>query len=77
MALHLSLHVITDLNGCGFAYIPHAVFHILKDTEVQTCDMSNNDLKKIPAKFSKEFPKIKGKCVFDIECYACMDIAVP
>ncbi|XP_072021603.1 uncharacterized protein [Amphiura filiformis] len=47
-----------DLSHCGLAYIAQAVYHIVKEVELATCNISNNDIKKIPVKFSREFPKI-------------------
>lgn len=41
--------------------VPDAVYHLMRHTELKTCDLSSNVIKKIPAKFSVKFSLLTGK----------------
>ncbi|XP_052762950.1 leucine-rich repeat-containing protein 20-like [Mya arenaria] len=49
-----------DLSNCELRMIPDAIYFMLKDVELTTCDLSKNSLKKIPPKFCTKFPSITG-----------------
>jgi hypothetical protein len=41
--------------------IPDAVYHLMRNTVLQTCDLSANSIAKIGARFAEKFPVITGK----------------
>lgn len=41
--------------------IPDAVYHLMRDTELQTCNLSGNVLKKVTPKFALKFNAITGE----------------
>ncbi|KAL5017928.1 hypothetical protein ScPMuIL_003650 [Solemya velum] len=47
-----------DLSACELTQIPQAVFFMMKNTVVKTCDLSHNLLKKLPSKFFIAFPRL-------------------
>lgn len=40
--------------------VPDAVYHLMRHTELQTCDLSGNVITKIPPKFADKFNLITG-----------------
>lgn len=58
LKLFLSL---ADLSECQLVQVPDAVYHLMRHTELKTCDLSSNVIKKIPAKFSVKFSLLTGK----------------
>lgn len=38
--------------------VPDAVYHLMRHTELKTCDLSGNDITKIPPKFAVKFSLI-------------------
>ncbi|XP_037957914.1 leucine-rich repeat-containing protein 20-like [Teleopsis dalmanni] len=44
-----------DLSECQLMHIPDAVYHLMRNTELKTCDLSCNVIKKIPPKFALKF----------------------
>lgn len=52
---------ITDLSECQLVQVPDAVYHLMRNTELKTCDISSNVIKKIPPKFAVKFSLITGK----------------
>ncbi|XP_033111472.1 leucine-rich repeat-containing protein 20-like [Anneissia japonica] len=44
-----------DLSNCGLKSVPDAIFHLMRNTTVLTCDMSGNQLQKLPAKLAIQF----------------------
>lgn len=52
---------LTDLSECQLMQVPDAVYHLLRHTELQTCDLSGNVITKIPPKFTDNFSLITGK----------------
>ncbi|XP_018795612.1 PREDICTED: leucine-rich repeat-containing protein 20 isoform X1 [Bactrocera latifrons] len=46
---------ILDLSECQLMQIPDAVYHLMRNTQLKTCDLSSNVIKKIPAKFALKF----------------------
>ncbi|XP_034489955.1 leucine-rich repeat-containing protein 20 isoform X1 [Drosophila innubila] len=47
-----------DLSQCELMQIPDAVYHLMRNTELQTCDLSGNVLKKVTPKFALKFSAI-------------------
>uniref|UniRef100_A0A0K8TRY2 Putative serine/threonine-protein kinase ddb g0278509-like isoform x1 n=1 Tax=Tabanus bromius TaxID=304241 RepID=A0A0K8TRY2_TABBR len=44
-----------DLSECELMQVPDAVYHLMRHTELKTCDLSFNVIKKIPPKFAVNF----------------------
>lgn len=44
-----------DLSGCELMHVPDAVYHLMRNTELTTCDLSSNVIRKIPPKFALKF----------------------
>jgi len=40
--------------------IPDAVYHLMRNTVLQTCDLSSNDITKIGPNLAKKFTEITG-----------------
>ena len=55
----------TDLSGCDLTQIPEAVFLLMRDTALETCDLSQNLIKRIPSKLPTKFSSLTG-LFFDI-----------
>uniref|UniRef100_A0A1L8DJM7 Putative leucine-rich repeat lrr protein associated with apoptosis in muscle tissue n=1 Tax=Nyssomyia neivai TaxID=330878 RepID=A0A1L8DJM7_9DIPT len=47
-----------DLSECQLMQVPDAVYHLMRNTELKTCDLSCNVIKKIPPKFAVKFSLI-------------------
>ncbi|XP_052068552.1 leucine-rich repeat-containing protein 40-like [Mytilus californianus] len=47
-----------DLSECGLTQIPDAVYMMMKDITVQSCDLSQNLLQSLPKKFCSKFSKV-------------------
>lgn len=41
--------------------VPDAVYHLMRHTELKSCDLSGNVISKIPPKFAVKFNLITGK----------------
>ncbi|XP_053652595.1 leucine-rich repeat-containing protein 20 isoform X2 [Cherax quadricarinatus] len=44
-----------DLSECQLCQVPDAVFHLMRNTPLTTCNLSANLLSKIPPKFALKF----------------------
>ncbi|KAJ8974153.1 hypothetical protein NQ317_003203 [Molorchus minor] len=44
-----------DLSDCQLMQVPDAVYHLMRHTELKTCDLSDNVITKIPPKFAANF----------------------
>lgn len=44
-----------DLSNCQLMQVPDAVYHLMRHTELKTCDLSDNVITKIPPKFAVKF----------------------
>ncbi|XP_050312537.1 leucine-rich repeat-containing protein 40-like isoform X2 [Anthonomus grandis grandis] len=44
-----------DLSNCQLMQVPDAVYHLMRHTELRTCDLSENVITKIPPKFAVKF----------------------
>lgn len=51
----LFFFIITDLSNCQLMQVPDAVYHLMRHTELKTCDLSDNVITKIPPKFAEKF----------------------
>ncbi|XP_065348800.1 leucine-rich repeat-containing protein 20 [Cloeon dipterum] len=47
-----------DLSDCQLMQIPDAVYHLMRNTVLQTCDLSTNALTKIGPGLAKKFTEI-------------------
>ena len=47
-----------DLSNCSLMQVPDAVYHLMRHTELKTCDLSDNVITKIPPKFAVKFSLI-------------------
>lgn len=47
-----------DLSECQLMQVPDAVYHLMRHTELKRCDLSGNDITKIPPKFVVKFSLI-------------------
>ncbi|XP_034118831.1 leucine-rich repeat-containing protein 20 isoform X1 [Drosophila sulfurigaster albostrigata] len=47
-----------DLSQCELMQIPDAVYHLMRNTELKTCNFSGNVLKKVTPKFALKFSAI-------------------
>ncbi|XP_016995123.1 leucine-rich repeat-containing protein 20 isoform X1 [Drosophila takahashii] len=47
-----------DLSSCELMQIPDAVYHLMRNTELVTCNLSGNVLKSVSPKFSQKFSTI-------------------
>ncbi|XP_025830400.1 leucine-rich repeat-containing protein 20 isoform X2 [Agrilus planipennis] len=47
-----------DLSNCQLMRVPDAVYHLMRHTELKTCDLSENDITKITPKFTTNFSLI-------------------
>lgn len=52
--------IIPDLSECQLIQVPDAVFHLMRHTELKTCDLSCNVITKIPPKIAVKFNFITG-----------------
>lgn len=44
-----------DLSDCQLMQVPDAVYHLMRHTELKSCDLSDNVITKIPPKFATKF----------------------
>lgn len=51
----------TDLSECQLMSIPDAIYHLMRNTVLLSCNLSSNVLRKIPPKFAVKFTNITGK----------------
>lgn len=49
---------VPDLSNCQLMQVPDAVYHLMRHTELKTCDLSDNVITKIPPKFAEKFKLI-------------------
>ncbi|KAL3279823.1 hypothetical protein HHI36_017328 [Cryptolaemus montrouzieri] len=52
-------HSNLDLSHCELMQVPDAVYHLMRHTELKSCDLSDNVITKIPPKFVLKFGLIK------------------
>lgn len=49
------------MSECSLIQVPDAVYHLMRHTELKSCDLSGNVITKIPPKFAVKFNLITGK----------------
>ncbi|XP_037030125.1 leucine-rich repeat-containing protein 20 isoform X2 [Bradysia coprophila] len=49
---------ILDLSECQLMHVPDAVYHLMRNTELKSCDLSSNVITKITPKFAMKFSLI-------------------
>ncbi|KAL0850441.1 hypothetical protein ABMA28_012244 [Loxostege sticticalis] len=49
---------VLDLSECQLMQVPDAVYHLMRHTELKSCDLSGNVITKIPPKFAVKFSLI-------------------
>ena len=49
-----------DLSSCKLNQIPDAVFMLMKNSELVSCNLSDNLLKRLPVKFTNVFTTLIG-----------------
>lgn len=62
----MSIIFLADLSQCELMQIPDAVYHLMRNTELQSCNLSGNVLKKVAPKFALKFSAITGKIPWNI-----------
>ena len=50
-----------DLSDCQLVQVPDAIFHLMRETPLQSCNLSNNVISKIPPKLAMSFTLITGE----------------
>jgi hypothetical protein len=55
------LMIFTDLSDCSLIQVPDAVYHLMRHTELKSCDLSGNVITKISPKFAIKFNLITGE----------------
>jgi S-adenosylmethionine hydrolase len=50
-----------DLSECQLMQVPDAVYHLMRNVTLNSCNLSGNVISKIPPKFAISFNLIKGK----------------
>lgn len=53
--------LLTDLSECQLMHVPDAVYHLMRNTELKSCDLSSNVITKITPKFAMKFSLITGE----------------
>lgn len=66
--------LFADLSECQLMHVPDAVYHLMRNTELKSCDLSSNVIKKIPPKFALKFSLITGN--FNIQMIICVYIRI-
>lgn len=64
--------LFSDLSECQLVQVPDAVYHLMRNTELKSCDLSSNVIKKIPPKFAMKFSLITGQFKYIYEVYTIM-----
>lgn len=52
--------IFSDLSSCSLVSVPDAVYHLMRHTELKSCDLSGNVIKNISPKFAVKFSLITG-----------------
>jgi hypothetical protein len=54
------IFIISDLSSCSLVSVPDAVYHLMRHTELKSCNLSGNVITKISPKFAVKFSLITG-----------------
>ena len=57
-SIYLSIYL--DLSDCQLMQMPDAVYHLMRNTPLVSCNLSSNVIAKIPPKFPLSFSLITG-----------------
>ena len=60
----ISRRSITDLSECQLTQIPDAIFLLMKNTSLQSCNLAGNLITKIPTKLATSFSLITGQQIY-------------
>jgi len=52
---------LLDLSECQLMSFPDAVYHLMRNTELLSCDLSSNVFRKIPPQLPMKFVNVTGK----------------
>lgn len=52
-----------SLEGCGLRKFPDAVFFLMSGVQLESVDLSGNQLKRIPAKLAEKFSTITCRLI--------------
>ena len=52
---------ISDLSSCQLVQVPDAIFHLMRETPLTTCNLASNIITKIPPKLAMSFTLITGE----------------
>lgn len=58
------IFLFVDLSECSLIQVPDAVYHLMRHTELKSCDLSGNVITKISPKFAVKFNLITGELKF-------------
>lgn len=47
--------------------VPDAVYHLMRHTELKTCDLSSNVITRLPPKFAVKFSLISGNYTYNFK----------
>ena len=53
--------ILSDLSDCQLMQVPDAVYYMMRNTTLVSCNLSSNVITKIPPKFPAKFSLITGK----------------
>ena len=51
----------SDLSSCQLVQVPDAIFHLMRETPLTTCNLASNIITKIPPKLAMSFTLITGE----------------
>ena len=58
---NIILFILSDLSDCQLMQVPDAVYYMMRNTTLVSCNLSSNVITKIPPKFPAKFSLITGK----------------
>ncbi len=57
---------ITDLSNCQLIQVPDAVYFMMRDTQLNSCNLSSNVISRLTPKFPTSFLHITGNKRYQI-----------
>ena len=61
---NIILFILSDLSDCQLMQVPDAVYYMMRNTTLVSCNLSSNVITKIPPKFPAKFSLITGKKIY-------------
>ena len=58
--ISMTIFAIADLSDCQLVTVPDAVYHLLRNTTLVSCNLASNVISKISPKFPSKFSYITG-----------------